>query len=327
MSPKNTTLAILLFVQLALVALVYWPGGEKAAPKAVFFNDIALAQIQGLTITDDAQNSISLTAHDGLWAIQQGEYPANREAVEALLKKIIGLQSARLVTTTQASQIRLQVADNVFARKVDLRLAEGSSKSFFLGTAPNSKSIHFRLAGQNEVYLVKDLASWEMQADKESWWDTNYVSVPEDDLETVKITNPSGVLTLQRGEENKWLLAETPDGQQVSPEEIENFIGSVAKISVAEYLTKEQPENLGEPLCTIDYTSKSGQFSLTIWPADEEKDIHTAKASNKDFYVTIRAYLLKDVLEAQPSRFFVAPETPAENSATTGEEPKSSTEN
>ncbi len=302
MTTKNTALSILLIVQLAIIAFVYWPSSEQIAPKTTFFTDITIEQIQGLSITDDEQTSISMLVEDEFWQIQQGQYPAKQEGIEALLGKIIALQSARLVSTTTSSQVRLKVAEDLFSRKVDLQLADGTSKSFFLGTAPNNKTIHFRMKEQNEVYLVKDLASWEMQTDKESWWETNYITIAEDELEAVKITNPQGTITMQKGEEKEWLLAETTKAQ-VSQEEIQKLIRSISQISLAEYLGKEQPEDLGEPVCTLEYTSKSGHSSLTIWPADQENDQHIAKASNSDFYVTVRAYILKDLLAAQLSDF------------------------
>lgn len=320
MITKNKTLSILLIIQLIVIAFVYWPSSEQATQKTAFFSDTALEQIKGFTITDDENNSISLNKQEGNWLSQQGAYPANRETIETLLGKILSLQSARLVTNTQSSQVRLKVSSDVFNRKVDLLLADGNSKSFFLGTSPNNKTIHFRLAGENEVFIVKDLASWEMQTDKESWWQTTYVSVPKDELAAVKITNPNGTLTVQKGAEDKWLVAEANSDQNVSADKIETLMGSFAKISLGEYISREQPEGLGEPICTVEYTTIAGAFVLTIWAADEEKGSHIAKASNRDFYVTIQAYLLENFLDAQLSDYLGAGKTPPPDNSGDGEQ-------
>jgi hypothetical protein len=299
-------------MQLALIAWVYWPRAEKVVPQTAFFSDVSLEQIQGLTIRDEERTAITMSLNEGRWQIQPEGYPGNPEAIQALLEKIINLKSARLVTSTKASQVRLKVAEDVFSRRVELQLADGTAKSFFLGSAPSNKTIHFRLAEQNQVYLVKDLASWEIQPEKESWWQTTYVKLPEDELVAVKINNPKSSFTLQKGAEKEWRLAETTSDQQLSQEKIQKLIAAISKISLAEYLSREAPENLGVPVCTLDYTTNSGPISLSIWPVDEENDMHTAKASNSAFYVTIRAYQLADLLQAEPSLYLREPETDTE---------------
>lgn len=303
-------LAVLLLVQLAVLAFIYRPGTQHEPVKKAFFSDIAIEEIQGLTITDDEGKSIALQLNKGKWQIGQGAYPASTESIQDLLGKIIALQSARLVTTTQSSQVRLKVADDLFNRKIELQLADGKSKSFFLGTSPSNKTIHFRLAGQNQVFMVNDLASWEVQTDKESWWEKEYVSIPTEEIETLSITNAKGTFAFQKGDDKKWLIAAKNSELEESQEKIKTFIHSISKLSIDTYLAEKPPGDLGTPLCTVAYTIKSTPLSLTIWPANEENGSHTAKVSNSDFYATIRNYMLKELLEAESGNYLTEPKAP-----------------
>jgi hypothetical protein len=309
MSKKNSLLIVLLIIQLAFIGYAYRPGQNDVEPLPPFFSDVELEQVQGIQITDDQNSSISLSKVSENWLVKTGNYPGASDAIESLLRKIIALQPVRLVTKTKSSQVQLKIADSGFNRKIELRLADDSIKTFYLGSSPSNKSIHFRLAGENEVYIVKDLSTWELQTDKESWWRTEYVDINPADLSSFTISNAFGDFTLEKGKEGDWQNADQGESTPaIDQKAVSDLVGDIKKISISEYLGKEKPADLGDPVGKVKYVSKTGTQELEIWPTEEENGSHPVKETEQIFYAKVRAYTLKNILAAQLTDLITVPQ-------------------
>ncbi len=309
MNKKNSILVVLLIIQLAFIGYAYRPGQNDKAPLPPFFSDLELEQIKEVQITDDENSSITLSRSGEDWLVKPGNYPGATDSIESVLRKIISLNPTRLVTKTTSSQVQLKISDSGFNRKIELRLADDSVKIFYLGSSPSNKSIHFRLAGANNVFMVKDLSAWELQTDKESWWQTAYVDVNQADLTSFSISNTFGDFMLEKGKEGDWLNSDQGDStQEIDPKAVSDLMGTIKKISISEYLSKEKPADLGSPVGKVKYISEEGPQELEIWPTDEENGSHVVKASGQIFYAKVRAYILKDILDAKLTDLIMAPQ-------------------
>lgn len=305
---KNILLFILLALQAALIVFLYRPGQNAAAPQLALFTNLVPAQVTALTITDDAGKSITLTK-SAAWKVGEAGFPGDQETIDGLLAKISALQTSRLVTKTKGSHGRLKVSDTLFNKKVAIT-QQGGDITFFIGTSPNSKSVHIRRAGENEVYQVSGLATWEVLADVSSWWQSKYVAIDDSKLQSVLVTNALGSLAFSKNSEGKWQL-EGIESLALDSAKVDDFLASINNISLSEYLASPHTES-SEPAATITYTLSAGEpITLQIWPGKEENDDQAAKISTSDFYATIRAYVLKDILEAQADGFLAAPEESA----------------
>lgn len=320
---KNTLLFVLLVVQAALIAFLYRPG-QQAAPAAVnLFKGLAPDQLTGLTITDDQGKAITLIKKEG-WQISQGEFPADQTKIEGLIKKLAEVKSSRLVSQTTGSHARLKVADADFNRKVEL--TQGDSKTlFFLGTSPSAKSIHLRLAEAKEVYQINDLAAWEVQTDRESWWQTKYLSQPAANLNGLTIANASGTIELSYDATKKaWQLKDSPEAT-LDVKRLEALTNSASDITIASYLAKEFKPT-GEPLATVTYQAKEGSpTTLQVWAKDkQEAPDQVVKASSSPFYAKAKEYAVKDILEIKREALIATPvageaTAPGEDAVPTGQ--------
>jgi hypothetical protein len=304
---KNIILFVLLLLQAALIVFLYRPNQNVGPVAANLFKSLSPDQVSSVLITNEQGASISLIKKDG-WQISQGEFPTDSAKIEGLIKKLAGMKSSRLVSQTKSSHARLKVADGDFSRKVEL--GQGDSKiTFFLGTSPSAKAIHLRLGEANEVYQVNDLAVWEVQADKESWWQTKYVSKKSADLTGLSISNGLGTIEFVNDAAQKaWQLkpaSETaPDAKRV-----ETLVNSLTEISIDSYLAKDFTPK-GKPIATITYQSKDGDSTVQVWAKDasppspdvakqdkQEESSQVIKASNSPFYAKAKTYVVKNALE------------------------------
>ena len=303
MSKKNTILLVVLIIQLAIIGFVYRPGQQQVAQATSFF-DFQVSQISGLTIADDEGKTISLAKQGESWLVGEQKYPADQETILAILKKISEAKSTRLVTRTRSSHVRLKVAEEVFNRKLTINLGEADLVVFYLGTSPNSKTIHFRLNGSNDVYVVKDLSTWELQADQDSWWQTKYIDMGMADLTGLRLKNSGGVIAMTKVDQDWGLAGSVPTGMNVSQDKVESVVESVRKITITEYLGKTVPQDLGEPMARIDYSAGDRLVGLDIWPATEEGGDHVVKGSDQAFYAKVASYAVKEAMEATIDGFF-----------------------
>ena len=286
---------VVLLLQAALIAYLYRPGQDKSPPSVALMAAVDAKAITSMSITDEDGRSVTLQKEGAGWTVGAEKFPADTESLERIFKKITSLKSARLVSRTKASHNRLKVGDAVFNRKVVLGTDKGDI-TFFMGTAPSSKSVHLRVSGQDEVYQVSGIAAWELQADAESWWRNDYVDFEPESIQAITIKNSKGAFSIKTDASGKRWLAAPEASAELNQDKVSTLLNTVAKISASDYLPKDFSIET-KPVCTIEYQVDGKSVSLQIWPKSDQDD-HVAKLSITPFYVKIRNYSLKDVLTA-----------------------------
>lgn len=301
---KNIVLLVVLIVQVALIAFLYRPGQNVAPSAANIFTSLAPEKVTAMTITDDQGKTVSLAKKDGAWQLSQGEFPADQAKIEELIKKFADSKSSRLVSQTAASHARLKVADTDFNRKVEL--VQGDAKTvFYLGTAPSAKSIHLRLADAKEVYQVNDLSSWQVQAEKEMWWQARYFSQPLDTIKGLTIVNANGTVALIKEGDKEWRLVDKPE-TALDSKRIETLLGSVSEIDISSYQDKGFTPK-AKPVVTVTYQTKDGTSTLQIWAKDKAEDQDLlVKASSSAFYAKAKEYGVKEAMEVKAETLIIA---------------------
>lgn len=318
MKKKITTLLVAaLVLQLALIAYVYRPGQDKGPAARELFPGLDASAVTALTITDDSGKSITLTRKDKAWEVGAEKYPGDGDDITRVLKKIAALKTARLVTKTKASHVRLKVAETLFNRKVDLKTAGGDT-IFYLGTAPSAKTVHLRKEGENEVYLVKDLAAWELQTGKESWWRDKYIDWQQKKLTGLTLHNANGDIRLGRDDKGGWKL-EGDNAARADKDKVISLVSTLSTITLSDYLPADTTPPKEAPAATVIYHNKDGEVTLTIWPKKKDDADYLAKSTASPFYARIRAYVVDDILKAKPEQL-LATEKKKEEKATKGDQ-------
>ncbi len=292
---------MLLVAQVALIAYMYRPDRTGGPPAVQFFKGVTADQVAGVAITDGKQ-SLSLKKEGKGWRIStEPTYPAEAKKVEALVKKLLALNSSRLVARTDASHGRLKVAKDGYLRKLTLTMADGKSRELLLGTSPNYKTIHVRAADADNVYLVKDLSDWEVSAVPDEWWDTNYVNVNPADLKSLTLSNGHGRIELSRDGGNRWQAAGVPEGKRLADEALNNFLNKACLVQLGTYLGRDHSDGefgLDKPMAELTLGLAAGSVvRLAVAMGDAKKEEVIAKVSDSPFYVTVHAYEIKALLD------------------------------
>jgi hypothetical protein len=108
MNRTQRILAVVLGLQIVLIAVVFWPrAGEVQAGEALL-GSLDTAQVTRIIIDDTDGNSITLVKSGGTWVLPDADdYPAQADKIETMLQNLAGIETNRLITRTAASHERL----------------------------------------------------------------------------------------------------------------------------------------------------------------------------------------------------------------------------
>lgn len=317
MKRHQQILAALLLVQLALIAVVFWPrsaatgGGEQA------FSDLAVDDIVSLRIMDDTGQSVYLRRTGEDWVLPDaGDYPGNSGTISPLLEKLVGLTSDRLVTRTEASHQRLQVAKDNFVRQVTLELVDGSFQILYLGSAPQYTTTHFRVEGQDETYLTSALTTWELNTRLASWVEASYSSLPVDSLTEVTLENANGTFVFvpvpvaaEGGTTTQeWTLQGLNTGETANAVKIRTTVNQAASVVVTNPLGKTELPDYGleSPNAVIVLKTADQTVTLTVG-AQTASGNYVLKGSDSPYFIEVSAYSIESLVGGTRADFITAP--------------------
>jgi len=318
----NLILVGLLAVQIALGVVVYWPKPAQTSGEEPFFPDLQVSDITGLSITDADGNSVQLKAVNGEWVLPEADdYPAQESKITPMLEKLLKLNTGRLVTRTDASHKRLQVAKDDFVRRVELETTDGARYTLYVGSSPRYGAVHVRLEGQSEVYLTNVFSPWEIGATPRDWVDPQYLSLSQEDISKITLENAGGELVFTKvisGSETGgfWTLADLAEGESVDDNKVNTLLGQVASVTLLAPLGKEERDSYGmdEPSATATIETSEGTVTLRVGAKDSEGN-YVVKASTEPYYVTVSGYAVNHLVEDTREDFLQAPPTPAPDEA------------
>jgi hypothetical protein len=326
MKRHNQILAGVLVVQIILSIVIFWPKSTSAVGSAPLFLDLESDEIVTLTITDGDGNSTQLRKANGGWALPDADdYPAQADKITPLLDKIVGLTTGRLVTRTDASHKRLQVALDDFMRRIEFETADGTEHILYLGSSPSYGATHFRLEGQSETYLTNDITAWETNATADSWVDTAYLSVPQADIIKMTLENTNGTFTFTRDDEGNgstdlgevWTMEELAADETLAEAKVTAVIRQAASVNMVRPLGKEEQATYGmdEPSAVVTLETDEKTITLRVGAKDLTDNSYVVISSESPYYVQVSEFNVKNLVENMRDDFLELPPTPTPEGA------------
>jgi hypothetical protein len=270
----------LLVAQLLILALLMLGGDEQGEAADLLSFDPA--EVTALNIEDDEGNVVSLAAIEGEWRL--GEMPADSARVAELIESLVGGAANWPVATSESSQARFEVAEDVFQRRVEFGSASGELATLYLGSSPGFRRIHAREAGQEAIFSI-DFGVHELPLDASDWLNKQLFQV--DSISSV--TLPDGA-TLTRDDEAGWNL----DGQRADAEAAESLVDRLAGLSVLGLHELSADTVLGDPL-TVHIEDDDGRHELTF-RFNDAADEYVLESDRVPGAFTVASYLVEQIL-------------------------------
>lgn len=314
MKYRNPILAGLLAVQIVLIAIVFWPRSAPAATGEPVFPGLEVGDVVGLTIAGSDGDDLVLRRVDGEWVMPDADgYPAREQAITSAVEKLIGLTTGRMVTRTSGSHRRLGVAGDDFVARVTLETAGGAEQTLYLGTSPSYGTVHFRVAGEDEVYLTDELGNWEANTAASAWIDTAYLSVDRSAVTELTLENEHGTFTFVRNEEDEWVLEGLEEDEEPATGTINAVVSRATSVTMIRPLGTEEDKAYGldEPAVSVTMETEDGTVTLLVGARASEEDDYVAKASDSPYYVLVSPYSVEPLVENGRDDFVAPPPTEA----------------
>jgi hypothetical protein len=302
MMKKNIQiLSIILVFQIALTAVVFWPR-SGAAPESgeLLLPDVSADEIQQIFIEDGDGDTITLARSEDGWVLPDiDDYPALSSKVDTLIDGLLAIDTSRLIAQTESSHRRLKVAADAFERKIVLSSAAATLRTIYLGSAPSFGSAHVRLEGDVDTYLTDAIAAHQANADAASWVDTAYLSVPQEEIQAIRLKNANGSFEFEKDEEGNWTLVGLAEGEQLNASAMSNLETRAASINMTEPLGLEDKTAFGlaEPLATLVIETEDNTITLHVGAYDEETSSYVVSSSESPYYVRVSDFTAQSLVE------------------------------
>ena len=302
-------LLIVLVVQIALAVWVFWPKPAASQSSGPLLGDFSTDSVTSLAISD-SEKTLTLAKQDGKWVLPDaGDFPVTETNVTTLLDNIEKVQTNRLVTQTDTSHRRLQVAPDDFNRRLELSLSNGTTHDLYVGSSAGAGATHVRLDNQPEVYLTGDLDAYNINPQAGSWIDTLYFTVPQTATTKLTLENSNGALEFVKDGEN-WTLSDLADGETFNQNAFTNMLNQVISVRMTEPIGTEAQADFGldAPQATVTLATTDETDTLLVGaknPADS--DNYVFKASNSPYYVRISSFTGDNLINKTRADFLEAP--------------------
>lgn len=319
MSRLNQILIGLLVVQLALVGFIFWPRSSSQAAGGPLLANFDAAEVTALTIADGEGNHLSLAKRGDQWMLpDKGDFPVDGEKVTPFLEKIAAVQADRLVTQTEGSQARLQVAPDEFNRRLELTLADGSTDELYVGSSAGAGATHVRAADRPQVYLTGELAAWDANPQVTAWVDTLYFTVPQTATTGLTLENQNGAFEFTQAGDT-WTMAGLAEGETLDQAAVSSLLNQASSVRLTDVLGAEEQTDYGlaEPLATVTLETGDGTYTLQVGARDETTNSYVFHASNSPYYVRVAGWA-GDAFANKTRADFLAEPPAADNTGATG---------
>jgi hypothetical protein len=301
-------LAIVLAVQVVLIAIAWWPSDPAANRRrpAIGVERERIQQIEiALRPVDDADPEPAILARtDGGWTVlSAAAYPAKEAQVDELLDKLLGLTTGAPIATSSASHEALKVSEDDYGRRIKIVTGD-EPVEWLVGSATNN-SVNLRKVGEDDVYRATGSGEWSFRDSSASYYDPNYLDADAGSFAAVVVRNESGEVRFEQAD-GVWRLADLAEGEQSDPEKITGFLAAVAKLRMSQPEGPNvSPEHGFDSGSHIEWTVASDDQSISggyAVGAEVEGDRYV-KAEGHPFVVRARKSAVQRLLDANRAEF------------------------
>jgi hypothetical protein len=241
MNRTQTILVGLLLLQLVLILIFRSPmagAGPQSESRALLPELEAFTASKIEFLGADGKTAVLTRNEDGWVSEELDGFPADATKIDELLDKLGEIKVRRPVVASTRYHKAFKVTEDDYESRVRVwdDAADEPRIDLIVGTSPNYRSVHVRRLGEDQVYEIRGLASYELRADAASWIDKMLVDVPENAVSGLILSNAQGSFELARNEQAGWVLR-SPERLQDSPidaEKVESLLGTAASIRIAD---------------------------------------------------------------------------------------------
>jgi hypothetical protein len=289
MSRTQLYLTGLLLVQVVLIVVFRSPfAGASAAYESrallPVLDAITPSQIEIVGADDE---SIKLVRQDGEWGVDDlGGFPADGQKIDELLGNLQDVRVRRPVVSSQRYHASFKVAEEDKEARIRLWDETGGEPDVdvFVGSSPNFRTSHVRLAEEDAVYEARGLSPYDIRPAKGSWIERQLVDADASRVVGVILTNESGSFELVK-RDGAWSVSAPEDetGVELDQTKVDSFVRSAASIRLSDGTgpVEDAAHGFSAPAATLvlrwqdaeaEFEEAATTHETTLWVGDKPED-------------------------------------------------------
>lgn len=280
MNRQTGTLTLILLIQCAMVAALYWP--DSAIMQAD--TDHALIPfdpdtIDEIYVVDEAGNEAVLLKMSDQWILPDlSGMPMDPTMVDKLITSIAQSAGKWPVATTAASRQRFQVAAYHYQRRITLIGNGELLGTVYLGTAPGFKKVHARNDAQDAIYSIV-FNNYEAPGHTGGWLDKALLQIAE----PLRIGTGEYTLTKQQ---DGWVSATSSNPDE---RELEALLSGLANIRIEGIADASLRASLDIAAAEtiFELETSQGNSTLSLFRVGQQRFIRSSKF---EYFFTLSAY-------------------------------------
>ncbi|MCB1704218.1 MAG: DUF4340 domain-containing protein [Halioglobus sp.] len=263
-------LIVVLVIQCAIVATVFWPqpaSRQQDARQA--FAAFPIDAIDELHIGDEFDNEVVLVRSGEQWLLPDLEdLPADASRVDALLKSLTTQSGSWPVADSPAARQRFQVADYYYQKRLSLLSGGQPLGTIYFGTSPGFRKVHARNDRQDAIYSIA-FDTVAFPAVSGAWLDRNLLQI------RAPLQIDSDLYNL-RFENGNWLLA---TGGQPDEQALATLITTLKNLQVDGIASEDLQRELSAAEADLVLTVQglAGEVTLKFVTLKDRHFIHSSE--------------------------------------------------
>lgn len=273
-------LLLVLLLQCAITALLYWPKpaaeGGQALHALLQAQDTAVDEIR---IADANGNEVRLLRRGEYWLLPELEnLPADREQIEQLLAVMASDDLGWPIADSPAARQRFQVSDYLHQRQLTLLAGGQHQATLFLGTSPGFRKVHARNSEQNAIYSIP-LNNHDVPGAADGWLDRRLLQT------RAPLAIAADGYSLQR-QGSEWRLG---SGAVPDQRELDALLSALRSLQVDGVASEDNQRELAEVEAelVLAIESLSGQVTLELFQLEGQ---HFVLSSEFPLFFHLSAY-------------------------------------
>ncbi len=278
---------VLLVVLVVLSIVAYIAHESKKPPErppaeseqAKLFPSLKADDIAAIKIKSLGTEAQLARDDTGAWVVpDKDNYPADAKAVERMLEAIETMDRGTVVSRNPEKQTLYEVDEITGTEVTVLDKDENVLADFFVGKAGQDFfSTNIRLAGSNEVRLVRKMLSYMFKRPGGDWREKLLFDMDETKIVKYSVTGEEGAASFEKSEQGTWSTIE-PTGKEFDTEDMKRAASGFAKLRVSGFAEEKDKDKfeLDKPRWTIAATT-------------DDDEVHTLKVcgerSKAQFFV------------------------------------------
>ncbi len=321
MDKKINLLSGLLVLQLLLALWAFSGGSDLSAQRPdeplLGFDKATVIRIK---IEGPDGAAVTLSKTDEGWFLPDAwDVPVKDGKVGHLLNRLQHLKQGLPVATTAGAQVRFEVAEDKFQRRITLSTGPESMRVLYLGTSPGMRMIHARMAVAETVYATS-FAAYEAPYKADDWLDTRLVQIDDSALQAIEINGLTLTKARSTNEDDKatekpvWTASGLAEGDNLDLQQANKLAASITALEVSKVLGIEAVAGYRQDSPELELSlMRTGSGSVSwVMSKPEQGDAYVLKSSDRPWYFEVPAWAANPLLQATKDLVRKSPIPPAE---------------